>query len=482
MRTDYEILGLQENASQAEIKRAYFRLIRQYTPEKDPERFQEIRRAYENLKEDGKSDAVKVNLEVPDDELARKLLEQIEKAYTKKRFGEVLGVAQEAVRVFGEYSGFLYFLGIAQRMTGSTGKSVRTFEKLVQKHPQEKKFQGELAISYQERGYGKKAFAAFEKAYDMGYRNLDFMTLFGICCQERKNYVRGLQIVEESIEAAKKRHPRPLPDLVNLFTGGMTLGMQISDESFLKMEKAYETFLYDTGSGLESVEEMLWESLNAVGAAAVSCCRDTRIPMERSPKLKVSFKTAKEGIFGLLKAAEEVLPDSVEEWKRLRWRLSIVSIQNEPGLSEAVKGVFLAFDREEEWPQEDAQYGRFIQLDAKLCLIEEWPRVQKELELVKKLYPEAYASVEEVFQQIARTKDPDRLRDMLLKDYTRLEQYYEGCYFERYPQRRPVKEKQTWDSEMEGTFRRTGKKIGRNDPCPCGSGKKYKNCCGRGIS
>ena len=24
-----------------------------------------------------------------------------------------------------------------------------------------------------------------------------------------------------------------------------------------------------------------------------------------------------------------------------------------------------------------------------------------------------------------------------------------------------------------------GKKIGRNDPCPCGSGKKYKQCCGR---
>lgn len=24
-----------------------------------------------------------------------------------------------------------------------------------------------------------------------------------------------------------------------------------------------------------------------------------------------------------------------------------------------------------------------------------------------------------------------------------------------------------------------GKKVGRNDPCPCGSGKKYKFCCGR---
>ena len=24
----------------------------------------------------------------------------------------------------------------------------------------------------------------------------------------------------------------------------------------------------------------------------------------------------------------------------------------------------------------------------------------------------------------------------------------------------------------------TGEKVGRNDPCPCGSGKKYKKCCG----
>ena len=23
-----------------------------------------------------------------------------------------------------------------------------------------------------------------------------------------------------------------------------------------------------------------------------------------------------------------------------------------------------------------------------------------------------------------------------------------------------------------------GEKVGRNDPCPCGSGKKYKKCCG----
>ncbi len=28
-------------------------------------------------------------------------------------------------------------------------------------------------------------------------------------------------------------------------------------------------------------------------------------------------------------------------------------------------------------------------------------------------------------------------------------------------------------------FVRAGEKVGRNDPCPCGSGKKYKQCHGR---
>lgn len=32
------------------------------------------------------------------------------------------------------------------------------------------------------------------------------------------------------------------------------------------------------------------------------------------------------------------------------------------------------------------------------------------------------------------------------------------------------------------TVRRTSAKVGRNDPCPCGSGLKYKKCCGVGDS
>lgn len=34
------------------------------------------------------------------------------------------------------------------------------------------------------------------------------------------------------------------------------------------------------------------------------------------------------------------------------------------------------------------------------------------------------------------------------------------------------------EQKQSGTVRKE-KKIGRNDPCPCGSGKKYKKCCGK---
>jgi uncharacterized protein YecA (UPF0149 family) len=36
--------------------------------------------------------------------------------------------------------------------------------------------------------------------------------------------------------------------------------------------------------------------------------------------------------------------------------------------------------------------------------------------------------------------------------------------------------------EKVETVRRDGDKVGRNDPCPCGSGKKYKKCHGQATA
>lgn len=41
------------------------------------------------------------------------------------------------------------------------------------------------------------------------------------------------------------------------------------------------------------------------------------------------------------------------------------------------------------------------------------------------------------------------------------------------------KRKELYKSQKSSTTIVKGKKIGRNEPCPCGSGKKYKHCCGK---
>lgn len=49
----YKTLGVERDATEAQIKQAYFALIRQHSPEHDPEGFKRIRAAYENLRAGG---------------------------------------------------------------------------------------------------------------------------------------------------------------------------------------------------------------------------------------------------------------------------------------------------------------------------------------------------------------------------------------------------------------------------------------------
>ncbi|MEW6208802.1 MAG: DnaJ domain-containing protein [Acidobacteriota bacterium] len=49
----YKTLGVESNATEAEIKQAYFALVRAHPPESDPQGFKRIRAAYEKLRSRG---------------------------------------------------------------------------------------------------------------------------------------------------------------------------------------------------------------------------------------------------------------------------------------------------------------------------------------------------------------------------------------------------------------------------------------------
>ena len=76
----------------------------------------------------------------------------------------------------------------------------------------------------------------------------------------------------------------------------------------------------------------------------------------------------------------------------------------------------------------------------------------------------------------------ERLKRQVVETLYRIEVRVEGSEVEEKVKKkrksRYIEHRGDAESKVE-TVRRSGRKIGRNEPCPCGSGKKYKHCCGK---
>jgi uncharacterized protein len=63
----------------------------------------------------------------------------------------------------------------------------------------------------------------------------------------------------------------------------------------------------------------------------------------------------------------------------------------------------------------------------------------------------------------------EEILSMMIAGLTKIYRYFEPHRRSRASASRPA------------PLRREGRKIGRNEPCPCGSGRKYKHCCAPGA-
>ncbi len=75
----------------------------------------------------------------------------------------------------------------------------------------------------------------------------------------------------------------------------------------------------------------------------------------------------------------------------------------------------------------------------------------------------------------------DRIKEQTLVTLARIRLMKEKPKEEELPRKkaRAMQFSHGGGQERIETVRREGKKVGRNDPCPCGSGRKYKKCCGK---
>jgi len=452
----YDVLGLKPGATQTEIKKAYFSLVRKHSPEKDPERFREIREAYEHLKNADEDQGPVFT--PPKDPWARRFLEQI---YIYKRSGNdglTRDACEEAHKVFPDEIQFLYLQANAQRRAGNTGKAVKSCEELVEKEPENKWFWRELALSYQERGFTRKAFGAYARAYELGCRDAEFILDFSLSCNDYGQFDRGIQILTELVSSQRRWQREEIPQIAEAYSGLVSMYIQKAEDPAPLLE-LFKDFLGQYSIYLEENMDILSQVMAILAFHPAVNGQEDRPVIREMIDIFKSVCRSEEG--------KEML-EFLEEKSRVEWAFE------DPRLSETMKSgieaYFLTGDMETE-------IKTFAVLDVKLCMIEERREILPQLDIIEQEYPEYFEKLGSFAEQLREGKNLEYLKSSMLKQYTRLAQYIGGAmYFEKYPQER-ARQMGTVVYEDDQPYVRSGKKIGRNDPCPCGSGKKYKHCC-----
>lgn len=458
----YKILGVDRDASELDIKKAYFRLIRTHTPDHDPEMFQQIREAYECLKE-GSQDQGPV-LVIPEDPIGKLLYEQVLAYMDRQEYGYAAKSCEAAMEELGESPTFLYLMGTALRRIGKSGKAVKACEKLVKLEPDDMFFQKELALAYEDRGFYKKAFPVFRRAYELGCRDDEFIIIFSHYCKENKQFDLGLKILFEMIESDKKRGRDDIPELLDAMAGLYSMDMMSGYENAGRINglliHILNQYSQHLGENSENIFYLLWQ-------ANMVC------------------EQIKDGFEELLNGAIAVLDKALRS-KEAREMLSVFRTKLEIGRM-AADGRFceslIALIQAERSRRDEDEYkdvSKFAVLDYKLCVLAEMPEILKEFIILEKEYKEEFALVADFAAVLKRGENLKFQKEKYLKELRRLDKSFSGCmYFDLYPHER--NEGQVlWEDEDGTPYVRTEKKIGRNDPCPCGSGRKYKQCCGKG--
>lgn len=471
MEEYYKILGLEQGAELAEIKRAYFKLVRQFPPEKDPEHFQQIRKAYEKLtQKDTKAQGP--SFEALEEPLARGMMIQITEA--RESGDDILfrDTCQEAWKYFPDKIQFLYLLAIAQRQCGNTGKAVKNAELLVKKEPENPWFWRELAFSYMERGYTQKAFPALEKAFDLGIRDKDFILLYSGECAEYGETEKAYSMLSQMVANPKDWEKEDLPEYMEAYMALILLDGEQETTRFLEIGTSLLNVLKMYGKYLG--EEVVMLVLLLSQLLTNPMWGEQEIGLAEEIMQEIEGITENSNMQGL--AGDGELQKMIQ---MAQTGMRFEKLENDWRFEETMRLAAEAFYIIPQDETFDEYTKKFALTDVKLCMIMEKEEILKQAEILKQEYDFLYEKMEPFFQQLLDEKNIGHLKERLLKDYRRMcPEFNQGYFAEKYPQEmKPFFGTSFYEGDMP--YVRAEKKVGRNDPCPCGSGKKYKQCCGR---
>lgn len=489
MNSYYQILGVEENADEGAIKRAYFKQVRKYPPDQAPEQFKQAREAYEVLMDQERRqfyDRTKG--------LDATLLDSYRNVIMCVDMGDYETAVQdcEAVLQRSEEEVFECLLGEIYLLNGSSGKAVKQFEKLCEKYPEKTEYKKWLVNAYRERSWNKKAQAVLKDMEPECAGDVDFLLLQG-------NVLCGLKLygpAGEKFDAARKVFQeeevqdshfseRLWPLLVKQF-------QRIPGAVVENMTSTYAAYANAYGRKRQRLEP----SFPAIINELAQCEESVEIDItELNNILEMTDEWKKSGKL----TGRDLLVELMAERK-----LEQIKLYRDGRIRELIRSgadLMYSYDMMKETVKiaDRSQEKKFLEISIKeeaepliaemrLHIIQELPGIRKEMVIIKEEYPKLAEAYGDFIDEIIRNNS----RAFLLNKYEKkikrsfagkmaglLDLWAGSCGADLNEEDFDAEGVDYGWDETAQPYRRETRKIGRNEPCPCGSGKKYKNCCGK---
>ena len=434
MTDHYRTLGIENTADARQIKRAYFDLVKQFPPERFPEKFKEIRAAYDALSDENKRAQYDETASLPKE--AAFLVFEAQKARKLGQLDHVAEIYGMILKSYPELSDIRAKYARSLEALGKTGKALEEWEILCKKEPNNVNFIAALADCYDLRGWRKKAIGAYKRALELDGGDIECWTSLIECHLYGHERDDASRVSLQAVEAVRQKGK----ESVHLYTCCAIFGAKGNPELIESNLKDIVRMARAGASNARETQESVLLLLKAFGNATAT-----------------RFYPYIREIADTLQYMEDDLRSQISK-EELRYEISKLEEKGFSILFRDLLGTLSEGCKCEECK---------LDIAAMECnILGELSEYRPQIILLKNDYPKFFALHADFFNEVIRTNDPERMFHARLK------------YLSKNGMHPNFLSGNVDSAPVQQTVRREGPKIGRNDPCPCGSGKKYKKCCG----
>lgn len=451
----YQILSVEQDATAAEIKKAYFSMVRKYPPERFPEQFKRLREAYETLSDPkNRQEYDSILLMKP---AVKRLFEEGINELNAGNSPRAVTLLEKAVRMEPSLNFLHAQLARAYRENGNTGKAIKIYEELVKQEPHNASYLGSLAEAYLAREWHNKAAECYYEALKYDPENPQLALGLSFAIKKASGPLFARDTLRQFIAKTKNTNE----DYISYYLALARFDMELND--FEQLQNDLDDLLQIAMRSPEQRESVAW-SLFAIASMLMEYRQYeySSILIERAHKLDpenpeivklYNLVAGKEKLFRALDnlEAKGQVSENIIQYLAISLMTEIMDISSG-------EQKLILFSIEEELLDNPYPY-------------------YTEIKLLQREYPDLYNLQAKVFDAMLDSKLRRALKRERQNRYDKIFRIYEALgagedtdiIDDIWEESEPV---------VQQPIRR-GPKIRRNDPCPCGSGKKYKECCGR---